>query len=141
VAELRFGSVVVTIPDGVSLPEEAGKLGTDEVRRLAKARNGVKNACDETARAIEATQGSFVPPSDVTPESLRAAGQNAAALNGALASLETAITALKQAHLMFENHAHKSLGKVNDNFKAQSKHNLSIEPEFAELVNYFKRSK
>jgi hypothetical protein len=138
-AELKFGSVTITIPEGLALPEEAGKLSPDEVRRLAKARKGLGLACEQTARAIEATEGSFLVVGDITPQGLREAGHKADALDSVLADLENAVTLLKQANLIFENEGHKQLGKVNDQYKAQGKHDKTLAAHFEGLEEYFAR--
>ncbi len=138
-AEIKHGSVTITLPEGVELPEEAGKLSPLEVQRLPKARRLPGWTCDRVAASIESLEGEdeFHPPQGVTPEALREAGRLAHALHQNINDLEVVLQRLKQAELLYGAHAHKMLCATNDQYKAQAKRRPMLRFRFEPLKVYF----
>jgi hypothetical protein len=138
-ADIRHGTVTVTIADELAPPPEAGNLGPDEVRRIAKAPRGIGLICDSTADAIEKSGGRFSPPTSVTAASLRAAGRRAEEIDQVLVDLEVVLNKLKQANLLFDAEAWEQIRKTNDQVKAQGKHDPEILVMFKPLLDFFVR--
>lgn len=70
--DIQHGTVKVTIENEFAPPPEAGNLGLDEVRRIAKAPRGIGLICDATADAMEKAGAKFTAPGGVSPVTLRA---------------------------------------------------------------------
>lgn len=96
-ADIRHGTVTVTIADHLAPPPEAGNLGPEEVRRIAKAPRGIGLICDATADVLEKSSGKFAPPPGVTAASLRASGGRADGIDQVILDLEVLLNRLKQA--------------------------------------------
>ena len=58
-ADIRHGTVTVTIDDAFTPPAEAGNLSPSEVLRIAKAPRGIGLICDATADAVEKAGAKF----------------------------------------------------------------------------------
>ena len=136
-AEVKHGSVTVVVPDHLAPPERAGKLSVEEVRRLPKARLGLGLACAQASDSIVKAGDRFVLPAGVTAESLESAGSKAEEIDSVINDLEVALDTLKQANLLFDADAWEQLRRVNDQLKAQAKHDPSLEAVFAPLLTYF----
>ena len=138
-ADIRHGSVTVTIADNLAPPPEAGNLGPDEVRRIAKAPRGIGLICDATADGIEKSGGKFAPPPGVTAATLRALGKRAEGIDQVILDLEVVLNKLKQANLLFDAEAWEEIRKTNDQVKAQGKHDPEILVMFKPLLDFFAR--
>jgi hypothetical protein len=97
--------VTVAIADELAPPAEAGNLGPDEVRRIAKAPRGIGLICDGTADAMEKSGARIAPPAGVTPASLRAMGKRAEGIDQVILDLDVVLNKLKQANLLFDAEA------------------------------------
>jgi hypothetical protein len=67
---IQHGTVSVSIPDEYAPPAQAGNMGPDEVRRIAKAPRGIGLVCNTTADVLEKSSGKFDPakvPETFTP--------------------------------------------------------------------------
>lgn len=136
-AEVKHGTVSVTVADTLAPPPNAGKLSADEVKRLPRARRGIGLVCQHTANAIDNLGPKFTLPADVTAASLLAAGNRAEDIDQVIIDLEVVLATLKQANLMFDAAAWEQIRKVNDQVKAQAKHNPELLAPFKALIDYF----
>ena len=136
-AEIKHGTVVVTIADDLTPPAQAGKLSPQEVSRLARAPRAVGLACEQAADAMDKASGQFVPPAGVTPETLVAAAARADRIDQGIVDLEVVLHILKQANLLFDGDAWEQLRKVNDQIKAQSKHAPELAVMFKDTLAFF----
>lgn len=133
-SELRHGRVIVSIPESIALPTAAGTLSDDEVRAIPKARLGLGQACADVADSW-ADVPSFIVPG-VTPEDLRAKGESAESIDAVVASMEVMLNKLRQGNLLLDADAWEALRKVNDQVKAQGKHNPEILRIFKRLIDF-----
>lgn len=133
-AELKHGRVTVQIPDDITIPPQAGMLSESEVRAIPKARLGLGQACADAATAWQSIP-SFVVPG-VTPEVLIEKGKVAETIDGLVNELEVTLNKLKQANLLLDAPAWELLRKVNDQVKAQGKHNPELQRIFKELSKF-----
>ena len=138
-ADIRHGTVTVTIADDFAPPPEAGNLGPDEVRRIAKPPRGIGLVCDATADAIEKSGARFAPPAGVTPASLRGTGKRAEGIDQVILDLEVVLNKLKQANLLFDAEAWEQIRRTNDQVKAQGKHDPEVLIMFKPLLDFFAR--
>lgn len=137
-AEVRHGTVVVTIDDSLEPPERAGNLSPTEVRRLPKARRGIGLVGMHTADAMGKAGARFLAPPGVSPEALVAACQRADGIDQVIVDMEVILQRLKQANLLFDAEAWEMLRKVNDQVKAQSKHEPELAAMFTVLRDFMK---
>lgn len=135
-AEIKFGSVTVTIPDDLQPPEKAGKMSPDEVASIPKAPKGLGLACEYAADAAEKAGDRFVMPKGVTPTTLRSSGGRSERVDSVLADMWVVIETLKQANLLFDADAWEQLRKMNDQVKAQGKHDAELLTIFEQLLKY-----
>ena len=138
-ADIRHGTVTVTIADEFAPPPEAGNMGPDAVRRIAKAPRGIGLICDATADAVEKSGAKFTPPAGVTPVSLRALGKRAEGIDQVILDLDVVLNKLKQANLLFDAEAWEQIRKTNDQVKVQGKHDPEILVMFKPLLDFFAR--
>lgn len=138
-ADVQHGTVTVKIADEFAPPPEAGNLGPEEVRRIAKAPRGIGLICDAAADAVEKAGTRFSPPSGVTPASLRTAGKRAEGIDQVILDLEVVLNRLKQANLLFDAEAWEEIRKMNDQVKAQGKHDPEILVMFKPVLDFFVR--
>jgi hypothetical protein len=136
--EIRNRSVVVSVPDDVDIPAEAGKMSSKEVLRLGKGRRGIAEACTQAAEAMRANPERFCPIG-VTPESLETAGRSAAKAEGVRVDVQTVYTQVSQVEMILNGRAHDELRKVLAFIRSQQK----FDPRIADLapcvVEYFSR--
>lgn len=137
--DIRHGTVTVSIPDELAPPPEAGSLGPDEVRRIAKAPRGMGLICDTTADAVEKSGTKFAPPAGVTAASLRAMGKRAEGMDQVLLDLDVVMNKLKQANLLVDAEAWEQIRKINDQVKAQGKHAPEVLVMFKPVLDFFAR--
>jgi len=136
---IQHGTVSVSIPDEFAPPAQAGNLGPEEVRRIAKAPRGIGLVCDATADVLEKSGTKFAPPPGVTPTSLRAAGKRAEGIDQVILDLEIVMNKLKQANLLFDADAWEQIRKTNDQVKAQGKHDPEVLVMFRPVLDFFAR--
>lgn len=137
---LKIGSITMTIDAGLDLPAEAGKLTAAEIKRLPKARIGVGEACDRTAKAIEDAGDSFMAPKAIDPATLRMRATRATGMDTLVRDAEHVVFVLKQANLLVDSEAHLALCRVNDQLKTQSKDTPSLKTRFKDASQYFKNA-
>jgi hypothetical protein len=136
-AEISFGPISVTIPDSITIPEQAGNLSPLEVRRMPRARRGLGTACEDTASIMRNLGDSFSVPG-VTADSLESAGQMAEEIDRVIDAVEVVLARLKQANLLIDADAWEQLRKVNDVVNALNKTNPALGLEFTVLRRYMK---
>jgi hypothetical protein len=136
---IQHGTVTVSIPDEFAPPAQAGNLGPDEVRRIAKAPRGIGLVCDATADVLEKSGTRFAVPAGVTPASLRATGKRAEGIDQVILDLEVVMNKLKQANLLFDLDAWEQIRRINDQVKAQGKHDPEVLVMFKPLIDFFAR--
>lgn len=136
---VKHGTISIKIPDELAPPERAGKLAPEEVARIPKPPRGIGLICAQAADAIEKAGDKFAPPPGVTPASLRAAGERADEIDQFLLDLEVVQQILQQANLLFDADAWEQVRKMNDQVKAQAKHDPALAKMFQQLLDYFAR--
>lgn len=134
---VKFGSVAVTTSDTLKLPNEAGNLSTEAITRIPKAPRSVGHLCVAAADAIEKAGKTFTSPAGVTPDSLRQAAQRADGIDLIIHDLEVLLHRYKQANLLFDAEAFEQARKVNDQVKAQAKHDPEIAKAFSLVTQGF----
>jgi hypothetical protein len=139
-AEVKHGSVAVTLPDSLTPPPEAGKMTPEEVQRLPKARRGIGLVGQHVADAIVKLGPSFILPAGVTAETLLAACERAEGIDQVLTDLGVIEGRLKQANLLWDAEAWQLLLKINDQVKAQLKHDPEIAKAFSFLIEFMSAS-
>ena len=139
-AEVKVGTVTVILPDGMTLDERAGKLSNDDKKSLPRARKGVGLACDQTAAAMEKSEGALMVPG-VTAATLRAAGALAENFDQVIEDVTVALEIVKQGNLLADAEAFTLLRKVNQQVKAQSQFDPSLSDRFQAVTTYFAASK
>src|SRR5262245_39735303 len=112
-AEVKHGTIVVTIADELALPEQAGNLSAAEVSRLPKAPRGIGLACTYAADALEKAGERFTAPRDVSKATLLGAADRADGIDQVIVDLEVVLARMKQANLLFDAEAWELLRKVN----------------------------
>ncbi len=135
-AQIEHGTVSVTIDDSLTLPERAGNMSPDEVRRLPKARHGIGLVGTLTADALSKAGPDFILPAGVTPDSLRAACKQSEDIDQVAVDLEVILQRVKQANLIFDADAWEMLRKINDQVKAQAKYQPELETVFSALREF-----
>lgn len=137
-AELTEGTVRVSIPEGIEIPERAGSLSTEEVRSYPNPRPGLGLVAAQTATEMEKS-GFEVP--GVTAEELRRRGGMAEEIDEVIHDVELLLTKLKQANTMIDAEAYNLLRRVNDQVKSAAKFDASVKDRFSAITSYFGRSK
>jgi hypothetical protein len=135
-AEINEGVVKITLPAGLDVPAQAGRLSDDDVRDLAKVRTGLGLACVHTAVELEKIGSEFTVPG-VAATALKTAGQKADLWDEVIADLELALRVVKQANLIADNDAFTMLRKVNNQVKAQAAFAPKLKERFATVGEYF----
>jgi hypothetical protein len=139
VAEIKHGTVAVTIADELTPPAQAGTLGPDEVRRIPKPPRGIGLVCEAAADAMEKAGAKFSPPPGVTATTLRSSGDRADSIDQVILDLEVVANKLKQANLIFDADAWEQIRKMHDQVKAQGKHDPELLVMFKPLLDFFAR--
>ena len=139
-AEIKHGTISVQLPDHLTPPAQAGKLSAKEVKQLPKPRRGVGQLCIKAADAIERVGDAFTPPTGVTPQSLREAGGRADDIDQILVDLKVILARLQQANLLFDAEAWRQVRQVNDQIRAQAKHDPALTVAFQQVLAGFARS-
>ena len=134
--DIMQGTVTVSIPEGITIPERAGTLSPDEVQRLPRARHGVGLTCEATADAM-AKNADRLCPHNVDANSLIEKGKMAEAIDRVIVDTENALTKLKQANLILDADAHEALRKVLAFVRGQEKFDPRITDLVPALESYF----
>lgn len=137
--KIKHGHISVTIPDELDPPEKAGKMTPEEVSRIPKAPRGLGLACEKAAAAIKKAGKKFTAPAGITPDGLVAAGDRAEGIDLVINDMEVVLQVAKQANLLFDADAYEQLRKVNDQVKAQGKHDPELLTIFKDIIDYFAR--
>ncbi len=132
------GEVTIEIDDDLALPEKAGNMSPTEVARLPKAPRGIGLCGSQTAAAITKAGPRFLPPPGVTAEALLAAVRRADGIDEVIVSLEVLLGRVKQANLIFDAELWEMLRKVNDQVKAQGKHEPELAAQFTVLRDFMR---
>jgi len=139
-AEITQGTISITLPDLLAPPAQAGKMSAKEVKKIPKAPRGVGQLCLQAADAVDRAGGAFAPPPGVTAQSLRDAAARADGIDQYIIDLEVIQKTLVQANLIFDADAWKQVRQVNDQIKAQVKHNPALSVIFQQVLEAFARS-
>jgi hypothetical protein len=119
--EIRYGSVVVTLPAELLFLENAGRLDATAVSRIAKAPTWVGAACLQAADSLEKAAGKITVPPELTPEVLRTFGMQALKVDQVIEDLESVLRDLKQNSLLYKSAGYQRLRQLNNYIKAQGK--------------------
>jgi hypothetical protein len=132
--------VTVNIPEGIEIPQRAGKLSQAEMQRLPKARKGVGVACEITADAIRKNPARL-KPNNVDPDRLEALGRMAEQIDGVIVDTETLLVRLRQANTLLDAEAHESLRRVLAFIRGESKFDPRIKDLVPHLLAYFSKER
>ncbi len=138
-ADIKHGSVTVTVPNDLTPPANAGKLSPDEVQRIPKAPRGIGLVGAQTADAIDKAGAKLTLPTGVTAAALSAACARADGIDQVIIDLEVVLATLKQANLLFDAEAWELLRRVNGQVKEQMKFAPELEPMFRLLLEFMSR--
>lgn len=138
-AIVTHGTISIQIPDELALPEKAGNLSPEEVARIPKPPKGLGYVCAQTAKAMETAGAKFTLPQGVTPATLAASGARADNIDQFLVDIEVVRQKLQQGNLLFDADAWEQLRKVNDQVKAQAKHDPALLAMFQPLIDFLAR--
>jgi hypothetical protein len=130
VADLVEGSITAALPDDITIPEKAGKLSKEEVKRLPKVRKGLGLACQMTAAAMVKNPDRLNVPG-VTADGLAAAGLAADGIDSHVIDAENITLTLKQANLLLNAGAHNFLRRVLAHVRKEAKFG---DPRILDLV-------
>lgn len=133
------GPVSLTLPESLTPPANAGNMSADQILRTPKAPHGVGLACQLAASACEDAGPKFNLPSDVTPETLRAAAERADSIDAYIYGIRAVLAVLEQSNLLFDAAAWEQLRKVNDQVKAQGKFQPELLVIFKPVLDFFAR--
>ncbi len=139
-AEVKQGSVTAIVSDEITVPERAGTLNPQEVRRLPKARKGVGLVAMQTAEALR-NVGSRVIVQGATPDDIATAGRMADAIDEPVNDAQYVAMVLAQANLLLDAEAHVLLRKALTAVRAAEKFDPRIVDLFPGLIDYFANSK
>jgi hypothetical protein len=138
-ADVKHGSVTVTIPDALKPPANAGTLTPDEVRRLPKAPRGIGLVGAHTADAIRKAGDKLTLPAGVTADTLDAACERADGIDQVIHDLEVVLATMKQANLLLDAEAWEQLRRVNGQVKEQMKFTPELGAMFRVLHEFMSR--
>lgn len=138
-AQFTHGDVSVQIADAITPPEKAGKLSEREVKQLARPLPGLGGACEQAAKAIEEAGTAYQLPPNITPDSLRQAGQKVSDIETPIRQAEYVLMVLKQAKLLYAAEALRQLGEVNDQAQAQGKRRPQLLTLFLAVIEFYAR--
>lgn len=135
-ATIKQGTITIKVPDELTPPEKAGKMSPEEVARIPKAPKGIGLICAQAADVMEKAGDRFSAPPGVTPEGLRAAGKRADEIDQYILDLDYVRNVLMQANLLFDADAWEQVRKVNDQIKAQGKHDPALLVMFQQIIDF-----
>jgi hypothetical protein len=138
-AELKHGSIVVQLPDGYELRENAGKLTKQEVARLARVPRGIGRLCELTAESVEKLWGKLTLPEHITPASLREAGTKAEKLDTLIYDLEFVLARARQSWMEDKAEAFEMVCQVNDIVRGYGKRNREVWSLFGVARDFLSR--
>ena len=128
-ADLKQGTVTVSIPDHITISDRAGNLTVLEAQRMARARRGLGLATEKTSEAMKKNPDRLAVP-NLDPDHLAAQGKVAEDIDVVINDLETLLSVLKQANLLLDHEAHQSMRRALAFVRAQEK----FDPRLADLV-------
>ena len=135
---IKEGSVALTLPAGLTVPDKAGTLSPADLKRYPRARNGLGLACEATAAAMTKKGAVFQVPG-VDPSALATAGQHAELVDQVMEDLETLLAKLRQANVLIDADAIELLRKVSAQVNAQGAFDENLFERFAAVGAYFGR--
>lgn len=134
---ISYGCVTVSVSESLVPPEEAGSLSSLELARLPKAPRAIGTMCEAAAQGIEGAGKRFTAPIDLTPTRLREAGERTEGMDEIIHTLEVVLNRFKQANRIVDAEAYRQVRQVNDQVKAQAKHNPELATIFRPLLEAF----
>lgn len=138
--EMTQGNVTISIPDSIEIPDKAGEMSPEEVRRLPKARRGVGPACNATTEAMN-KDPERLAPHGVDKDRLATLGKMAEDIDNVLVDIEAITVRLKQTNLLIDAEAHEELRKVLAFVRSQEKFDARILDLVPQLISYFGKNK
>lgn len=136
-ADITHGTITITTPDLLALPAQAGQLTIKDMQRIPKPPRGVGRLCTQAADALERAGATFSPPPGVTAQALREAGERADGIDQFLVDLDVVREKLRQANLLFDAEAWKLARRMNDQIKAQMRHDPALGRMFQKVLEGF----
>jgi hypothetical protein len=138
-AQFTYGGVTVTISDDIEVPEKAGTLTVEDIRRLPHPKRGLGLVCETTADAMEKAPDKFSIP-NLTAARLRKQGQMADGIDKVIVDLEYLTFRMKQANLLLDSQAYESLRRVLTFVRGQEKFDPGLAARVPSLIAFFARS-
>ena len=133
---LTEGSVSLTVPADLPLPDKAGKLSPDELARFPRSRKGLGLACQATAVALTKKGAEFTVPG-VDAAALAVAGDRAEKIDEVIEDVRTLLAKLEQANVLIDVEAIDLLRKVSAQVNAQGKFDENLFERFSAVGTYF----
>ena len=138
--EMKQGNVTISIPDSIEIPDKAGEMSPEEVRRLPKARHGIGLTSGATAEAMD-KDPERLAPHGVDKVRLAKLGEMAENIDNVIVDVEAITVRLKQANLLIDAEAHEELRKVLAFVRSQEKFDARILDLVPQLITYFSKNK
>jgi hypothetical protein len=135
-SEMTQGTITVTYPDHIPIPEKAGKMTPVEVSRTPRARRGLGLMCEKTAEAMTKYPDK-IQAAGVTATQLQGAGKAAEDIDVVVTDVENLLVVLRQANLLLDAEAHTLARKVLASVRAQEKFDPKIADLVPHLISYF----
>lgn len=136
-ADITHGTTVLTMPDLLTPPPEAGKLTGKQLQKIAKPPKGIGRVCTQAAEAIDRAGTSFSPPPGVTADALRNAGTRADTIEQFVLDLDVLRERVRQAQLIFNAEAYMMARKMNRAIKAQMGFDAAVGLMFQKVLDAF----
>ena len=130
------GCVTVTVPEGITIPVEAGTLSDKQMSEMFPARYGVSLVCAATADAMRKNPARLAVP-QVDADVLQALGQQASHLKQIATDVDVVIVKLRQAIRLLDHSAHTELRKVLAAVRALENFDPTLTDLVPDLVRYF----
>ena len=140
-AEIVHGSITAKLPDSVAPFKEAGNLKKEEVKRIARAQDGIVAACKDAVAGITNAGTDFMLPKGVTPDALTLAAKRVEDSTQLIVEGLHMVRILRQTKLLYVREALRLVGQVNDQVKAQGKNWPALFGIFGKIVAYFKKAR
>ncbi len=130
------GTVTVTLPDTLEIPEKAGSMSRQEMQRVPKARHGVGAVCEATADAMLKNPDRLAP-FNVDPARLASQGRMSEEIDNVVVDTEVILVKMKQAGTLIDAAAHEELRKVLAFVRGQEKFDPRVVDLVPHLIEYF----
>lgn len=136
-ADITHGTIILTIPDLLTPPQEAGKLTSKQMQKIVKPPKGIGRVCIQAADAIDKAGARFSPPPGVTAGAILDAGMRADTIDQFVLDLDVLRERMRQAQLIFNAEAYLMARKMNRAIKAQMGFDAAVGLMFQKVLDAF----